>query len=60
MVHKMVILSKPNRRTAVLNVTDSRKFVEEFNSKKPSPEFLKSCKKSKELFSCENTKIKEK
>lgn len=56
----MVILSKPNRRTAVLNVTDSRKFVEEFNSKKPSPEFLKSCKKSKELFSCENTKIKEK
>lgn len=52
----MAVLSKPSRSTVVLNATDSRKFVETFNSKKPSPEFSKSCKKARELFSCGNAK----
>ncbi|MEG0377008.1 MAG: hypothetical protein RR614_00870 [Eubacterium sp.] len=52
----MAILSKPGRSTVVLNADDSKKFIKEFNSKKPSDEFTKSCKKARELFTCGQTK----
>lgn len=40
----------PNNKLVLVPQEDSREFIEEFNKNKVSPEFLESCKKTRELF----------